>query len=439
VKRWLAGLLALCSHLACALDTGGTHASWEEFADLGRVAVVSSTRLPPRDLLLVLDASSALPEPLVALARQGHLVAHIPLQQFLDRAGHNDCLSAVTLLDVFSQHLQTNYRFSHYQRPLLVGIDAAAAFALATLAQAPNGIFAAGIGIGFQPELTLPAPLCPAAALAIETAGAGQAGSQHFRLGAIHPAAPWRTLADAGALAAAIDDLTKQPAATAGNRAAPVDDLPLVELPAPGRSADSAPADTFVVLLSGDGGWANIDKDIGETLNRTGLPVVGWNSLQYFWRKKSPEQAGADLARVIAHYQQTWRRPKVLLVGYSLGADVLPFMINRLPASARPAIAATALLSLGHKVDFEFHVSDWLGSNSTQARPIAPELAKLAGTPLLCIFGRDDDDSLCADHPTGLETRQLPGDHHFNGDYQSAARLILEQLAKTRNHPVDVH
>jgi type IV secretory pathway VirJ component len=443
MRRFLFVLLALLSPLAVAVDDSGTRTSRETFADLGMVTIVSPASGTPRDLLLVLDATPTVPAPLYNLARQGYLIAHIPLQQFLQRSGHDECLSAVTLLDVFSQHLQQEFRFLRYQRPLLLGLDSAAAFALGTLAQAPNGLFQVGFGVHYQPELPLPAPLCPAAGLTLDAIGPKENGAQLFRLGAVSTTTPWQALANLNALESALRARVA-PAPASRSPIVSVADLPLVELPAPSHTDGSStntfvPADTFVVLLSGDGGWANIDKDIGETLQRAGLPVVGWNSLQYFWRKKSPEQASADLARVIAHYQQSWRRPKVLLIGFSLGADVLPFMLSRLPSASRLTVVDTVFLSLGREVDFEFHVSDWLGSNNAQARPIAPELTKLAGMPLLCIYGRADTDTLCAEHPRGLAVQQLPGDHHFDGKYQPVVQLILDHLAKTQKAAAGVH
>jgi hypothetical protein len=42
----------------------------------------------------------------------------------------------------------------------------------------------------------------------------------------------------------------------------------------------------MAVVVSGDGGWAGIDRDLGEELAREGLPVVGLNSLQYFWKPR---------------------------------------------------------------------------------------------------------------------------------------------------------
>jgi type IV secretory pathway VirJ component len=270
----------------------------------------------------------------------------------------------------------------------------------------------------------LTAPPCAAPALSVQIRPGRSGEAARYHIAATNTATPWHTLANLQQLDAFLAGLGVN-AGAAGNG---LRDLALVELPAPAAPIDPTLRDTFVILLSGDGGWANIDKDIGEALNAHGLPVVGWNSLQYFWQEKSPQQAGADLARTIVHYQQTWRRPRVLLIGFSLGADVLPFMINRLPAAQRAAIVDTVFLGLAAQVDFQFHVANWLGGNSSTARPLAPELAKLQGLPMLCIYGTDDDETICSSKPAGMETIALPGDHHFDGDYPRATQLILDHL-----------
>ena len=68
-------------------------------------------------------------------------------------------------------------------------------------------------------------------------------------------------------------------------------------------------------------GWVGIDKQIGETLNKDGVPVVGLNSLQYFWEKRSPEIAAKGLARIMTAYGDKWGADRFILVGYSRGAD----------------------------------------------------------------------------------------------------------------------
>ena len=107
-------------------------------------------------------------------------------------------------------------------------------------------------------------------------------------------------------------------------------DLGLVELPV--TQASSAP---MVVFMSGDGGWAALDKGLSAQLQAHGMPVVGWSSLSYYWKKKTPDQATADLVRILTEYQSRWGRQRWLLVGFSFGAEIVPFVINRLPPAYR--------------------------------------------------------------------------------------------------------
>jgi type IV secretory pathway VirJ component len=61
-----------------------------------------------------------------------------------------------------------------------------------------------------------------------------------------------------------------------------LDDLPLAEIPA-ARSPVALAA-----ILSGDGGWRDIDKRIGAVLAQGDIGVVGLDSLRYFWSAKTP-------------------------------------------------------------------------------------------------------------------------------------------------------
>lgn len=207
-------------------------------------------------------------------------------------------------------------------------------------------------------------------------------------------------------------------------RAASAAELPLVEVPA-GQSQPSS--DTLVVIISGDGGWANIDKSIARTLAAQGMPVVGLNSLQYFWTKRTPESAARDLQSIIDTYLARWQKSRVVLVGYSRGADVLPAMASRLAAATQSRIRLMALLAPSPNAEFEFHVMDWM-KDSKRGIAVRPDLEKIAAKTI-CIWGEDDSDSLC----NGLalprvKVVMLKGAHHFDGGYETLARLIVEAL-----------
>lgn len=199
--------------------------------------------------------------------------------------------------------------------------------------------------------------------------------------------------------------------------------LPLVDIP-----PTSGSSDTLVVFLSGDGGWARIDREIARVLAGNGMPVVGLNSLQYFWTRRTPEGAARDLQTILEGRLAQYHKTRAVLVGYSRGADVIPIMASRLPPELRAKIRLIALLGPSPRVELEMHVADWL-RDSHRGIPVRPELEKLAGVKTLCIYGEDDRDSLCSGlSMPNLQVIMLRGGHHFEGDYPALAKLILEGL-----------
>ena len=205
--------------------------------------------------------------------------------------------------------------------------------------------------------------------------------------------------------------------------AAAAEKLPLVEVPST-RGA----SDTLVVFVSGDGGWAAIDKSISKVLADNGLAVVGLNALQYFWTKRTPDTAARDLQTICDRYLATWKKGRLLFVGYSRGADVLPAMISRLSPELRSKIRLIALLGPSPRVQFEFHVTDWLHAAATGVA-VKPEVDKLRGHSILCLSGEDDKDSLCRElRGPHINVVTLKGAHHFDGGYEKLGHIILEQL-----------
>ena len=181
--------------------------------------------------------------------------------------------------------------------------------------------------------------------------------------------------------------------------------------------------------MTGDGGWVSIDKSIGDSLAKSGMPVVGFDSLKYFWSRRDPKTASADLQRVVQHYLTSWKKQSVILVGYSFGGDVLPAMASGFPPELRSRIKLIVLLGPGRTADFEFHITDWIGGVSHKTdQPILPEIEKLKGTKFLCMYGDDDNDTVCKDlHRDQAVVVRVQGGHHFGGDYKALAARILKE------------
>jgi type IV secretory pathway VirJ component len=203
-----------------------------------------------------------------------------------------------------------------------------------------------------------------------------------------------------------------------------VSDLPLVEM----RVASAN--DTLVILMTGDGGWAPIDKALTQYFNAAGLSVLGWDMLHYFWTARTPDSAGHDLARLIAHYLPAWNKRRIVIVGYSLGADTAPFLLRRLPEELLARVSGVALLAASKTTYFEFHVTNWLNmSSSATSYPVLPEAAALAVPDILCVGVADEADTLCPSlDRKRVHIEMLHGGHHFGEDYLRLANLIMSIL-----------
>jgi type IV secretory pathway VirJ component len=60
---------------------------------------------------------------------------------------------------------------------------------------------------------------------------------------------------------------------------------------------------------------------------------------------------------------------------------------------------------------------------------VAPELERLRGQRMICVYGTDEKDSGCRDADSTLITRvQRKGGHHFDGNFKGLGELIVQML-----------
>lgn len=179
---------------------------------------------------------------------------------------------------------------------------------------------------------------------------------------------------------------------------------------------------TMAVMLSGDGGWAAIDKELADSLAAHGIAVVGLDSRSYFSTQRDPDGASSDLAWIARHYLAQYGADSLILVGYSRGADVLPFMTSRLPPELLRRVRAMALLGAAPNANFKFHLIDLISNKKRKDDLMTvPEIEKLAaaGVRVLCVFGTDESESACPSvaNVHGVTVMAMPGGHHFDKEY----------------------
>ncbi|WP_340265953.1 AcvB/VirJ family lysyl-phosphatidylglycerol hydrolase [Sphingobium mellinum] len=459
--------LALLTHsapeLASAADAGSDAAATQPdlaygFPVLGRVTVFRPTSAPRALVVLLSDAAGWTPGDRVfarRLTAEGALVTGISTPDFL-RALSNQtrCINPNYAIITLARDIQHKLDVPMYLKPVLLGRGLGGTLAYATLAAGPDGAYRAAITSGIHAFLPGRGHWCKSGVLALKTRPYPHAG--WWIAPAAHLPSPWIVVTARGsptlprAFPRRVDGTRILALPTRADQdrqlaAQVVPYLTPLQAPVP-RGAAPLPAglpltivadpasprtDRMAVIFSGDGGWVGLDKGVAGELAKAGIPVVGVDSLSYFWSERTPAGAAADLAAIIRGYSAYWHRPRILLIGYSFGADVLPHIVGHLAPPVRSQVQGMALLGLSATADFQFHLGSWLNIGSTGAYPTVPAIARLPGLPMLCVRGNRESDSACPQIPRGMAAVvTVPGGHHFDRNAPLLVRQILTRLPR---------
>jgi len=377
------------------------------------------------------------------LAGMGVVVVGVDVPQYVrNLAASNDgCHYVIAEIEDLSERLQRDFHFVRYQSPILAGIGAGGALTYAALAQSPSATIAGAVSVDPVAVLQTKVPLCAGAPNAPAEGGGFIYGPQTqlngwWRISPATPLPPEFAAVVEQSKGQVVDvrgtplerllAVVRSSLSGAKRASSALADLPLTELPA------ERPGPAMAVIYSGDGGWRDIDKQIGEAMAQNGMPVVGVDSLRYFWRAKPPGEIASDLSQIIRHYGAEWNTPKVVLVGYSFGAGILPFALNHLSIEDRARVVQVSLLGLEPRAEFEVKLSGWFGGEPGIGAPqVLPEILHQNLGLFQCFYGAEEPDTLCrAPQLSGVDIIRTSGGHHFDGDYRALAQKILDGAAR---------
>ena len=202
-------------------------------------------------------------------------------------------------------------------------------------------------------------------------------------------------------------------------------DLPLIVMP----SDQSAPDQPMVLLLTGDGGWKGFDIRLCQQLHDKHIPVVALNSLKYFWTKKDPDQTTQVLENLLKRYMERWHKKTFILAGFSFGADVVPFVVNRMDGQLLDSCLGVSLFSPGLSTDFEIHISQMLSEHHQWKYSVVQEIERMRPMNMLCVFGTEEHefpvDVLQKRH---ADVVYLAGGHHYENNHDDVAAIVLAHL-----------
>jgi len=398
----------------------------------------------------------------VTFSKMNNLVIGVDILRYYKelRQRPGDCYNVSADFVQLATVIEKKYNFPDYIPAVIMGYSSGATLVYGILAQSRPGTFIGGISLGFCPDIELPKMLCQINGLTVKT---DIEGKRYFLLPDAKLGNPWivlhgkvdkvcnynevvdfvRKTGNAELISLpntghgfsrwsdfmpewknAFNSLVEKHAEhqSANVSSDVVKNLPIVITDTEIKNKDAP----IALMISGDGGWYGFEQSIADKLAKYGIPTIGLDSKKYFWKRRTPEGTATDIINVLNFYSREWKRERFILIGYSLGAEIVPFITSRLPGEMRTKVNLSVLLSPETNTDFEIHLSNMLGiGNRQNTYQVMDEIVKSQAVPTLIIIGEGEKTSvpeLLAG--TTVKIKKIPGDHH----YRNNSALIVQTM-----------
>lgn len=209
--------------------------------------------------------------------------------------------------------------------------------------------------------------------------------------------------------------------------AAHASDLPVTLVPTSAKN--DLP---MVFYISGDGGWNKFSQSLAQSIAVKGMPVMGLDARKYFWKDTAPEIASAEISAAIAHQMKLWNKKTFVLIGFSYGASIVPFVASRLPPALKKNLLSVIAMSPNERTDFEVRIADMLNIGRRRGEyNVLAEMVKIRPLGLVCFFGHDENIEVETKiEKAGISIVRLPGGHHYEDNYVNLSAKIHEYLVR---------
>ena len=186
----------------------------------------------------------------------------------------------------------------------------------------------------------------------------------------------------------------------------------------------------LVFYISGDAGFSTFTKNMGNDFSKKGYETYALNTRKYFWQQKTPNEAATAVQNFLKSKINSRANPHVLLVGFSFGADVTPFIYNRLQDSVKAAVQKVFIIGPSKSNDFKIHLTEYFGMEPKGSLQVIPEINKIKNVPVEVILSDFEFSHFPYSQITlknDYKMVHLPGDHHYNGKTGMLTGFIINQ------------
>lgn len=183
-----------------------------------------------------------------------------------------------------------------------------------------------------------------------------------------------------------------------------------------------------IFYISGDGGFNNFSKTFSQELHRHGYDVFALNTKKYFWHKKTPLKAAQDTESYLKQITKDRKNKKVIIIGYSYGADVAPFIYNRFDSDFQQNIQNLIIIGPSKVNDFEIHLEEYIAGQQEYGFSVVREINKIRNVPFTLVVSDLEYKYFPINEITlkDFQFLHLSGDHHFGGNTTMLADAVLK-------------
>jgi type IV secretory pathway VirJ component len=187
--------------------------------------------------------------------------------------------------------------------------------------------------------------------------------------------------------------------------------------------------DYVLVFLSGDMGFnVGMGPRIVKRFTDKGVPAIGFNSLTYFRKERTPEDVLSMIEDLMARARREFGHRKIVFVGQSFGADALQLAVSELGPEQRRDIALVAMIVPTNSVYLQASPNELFNLAPPELEAL-PTANRLNWVPVMCIYGEEETRSLCPLlQLPNAEIKALPGGHFLNEDTDLVASTIEKKI-----------
>ncbi|HMN09386.1 MAG TPA: AcvB/VirJ family lysyl-phosphatidylglycerol hydrolase [Gemmatimonadaceae bacterium] len=181
----------------------------------------------------------------------------------------------------------------------------------------------------------------------------------------------------------------------------------------------------LALIVTGDDGATSTIRSLARHLATDGMPSVVLTPADTL---ATPGAASAAVERVVREHLARWQRERLVVIGLARGAGMAPFVANRLAGDLRSRLDAVVMREPHSRVNFRrrWH-APWRQGTLPTDLPLLPELERMRGTPLLCLYRDGERDAFCPSLDATLARHEVdpaPGDGERAGAL--LARRVIE-------------